>query len=651
MIPASAQAREPAVTPPQDEAIPLRAMVRMALRTLPFLGTVRRDVRRLIRIGFVLGLVAIPIAMMISDVLLNRLLGGKPLTAPEAALYMLDRARFVDVPSLSTAAREVLRNRMVAYLIGSTLVVVPIALYLSFYGIGLVQRINQALRSQMMTRVQAMSMRFHASSRVGDAIYHAYQDSATVTSLMGMLVQPLIPLVRATYLCAMLLLFDYRLSLLVLALYGASLLLGRWYGPRLRSRFRLAREKNSALTSRIQETLSAIKVIKAYGAQGHEQKRFDTASLEAFEAAYSARTSYVLYTVLAFVLTAMPALIAACAMALFAAEGRPIAAAAALSFTGFAVWNLGAYTYALGRVDGATSASNALLTMWGGSQDLVVGMERSFSQTDLALDVKEAKDALALTGISQSLAFRNVSFAYDSERAILTDVDLVVVAGSITALVGPTGSGKSTMVSLLLRLFDPDRGHIEIDGHDIRNFTLESLRSNVAIALQENLLFSTTIRENIRYAVPDATDEQVRAAARVACADTFIDALPDGYDTMLGERGTKLSTGQRQRLSIARAVIKNAPVLILDEPTAALDADTELQVIRSLGEWGKSRAILLITHRLSTIRRVDRIAYLRDGRLIEQGTPAELAMQEGGAYRRFLELEREPSASTEGGAA
>jgi ABC-type multidrug transport system fused ATPase/permease subunit len=234
-----------------------------------------------------------------------------------------------------------------------------------------------------------------------------------------------------------------------------------------------------------------------------------------------------------------------------------------------------------------------------------------------------------------------VTFGYEPEHPVLREIELTANAGEITALVGPTGSGKSTLVSLLLRLFDPDHGRIEVDGQDLRGYTLDSLRASVAIALQENLLFGTTVRENIRYAAPDASEDQVRKAARIACAEAFIDALPHGFDTALGERGSKLSTGQRQRLSIARAVIKDTPVLILDEPTASLDAETEVQVLKNLAQWGSGRAIFLITHRLSTIRRADKIIYLHEGEIVETGSHAELMSRADGAYRRFVELERE----------
>src|SRR5262249_49903549 len=178
-------------------------------------------------------------------------------------------------------------------------------------------------------------------------------------------------------------------------------------------------------------------------------------------------------------------------------------------------------------------------------------------------------------------------------------------------------------------------------------FTLQSLRSNIAIALQENILFGTTVRENMRYAAPQATDAQVREAARVACADVFIAALPQGYDTVLGERGAKLSTGQRQRLSIGGALLKNTPILILDEPTASLDAETEMTLLHHLKAWGKGRAIFLITHRFSTVRLADQVVYLREGRVVESGPHAELMARAKGAYRRLIEFERR-SAETVG---
>jgi ABC-type multidrug transport system fused ATPase/permease subunit len=234
--------------------------------------------------------------------------------------------------------------------------------------------------------------------------------------------------------------------------------------------------------------------------------------------------------------------------------------------------------------------------------------------------------------------FEDVRFTYTGEVDIFTGVDFSASAGTVTALVGPTGTGKSTLMSLLLRLADTTGGRVLIDDVDVRSVTLDSLREQIAIATQENILFSDTVMENIRYAAPGASIDEVIAAAKVACADEFIDELPQGYHTPLGERATKLSTGQRQRLVIARAIIKNAPILILDEPTAALDAQTESRVLANLKAWGAERCVFLITHRLSTIRQADQVVYLRDGKVQALGKHDDL-IAERGTYHAFVEAE------------
>ena len=240
-----------------------------------------------------------------------------------------------------------------------------------------------------------------------------------------------------------------------------------------------------------------------------------------------------------------------------------------------------------------------------------------------------------------------MTFAYEPDRPVLTGASFAAESGTITAIVGPTGSGKSTLMGLLLRLYDPEAGAVSIDGIDLRAYTVASVRGNIAIALQENVLFGMSVRDNIRYAAPDADEREVGEAIRIACMEDYVDALPDGLDTVLGDRGGRISTGQRQRLSIARAVVRNTPLLILDEPTAALDAATENRVMTNLSEWAAGRtgngvdrrAIFLITHRISTIRRADNILYLDDGRIIENGDHDALMALEDGRYRAFVEAE------------
>jgi ATP-binding cassette, subfamily B, bacterial len=634
----------PAVQQPAAQDAPhrltLRPILRLAWRTLPYLKEARRDIVWLAVLTALLVAAALKLAPLLYNLGYDSLLLGKPTSMSGARLLRLPIEDFVQVDALDVAARQLLRGRLMVLVLGSALLLTPFVLALINFWVRLQQHINQGLRVEMMEHVQAMSLRFHTGSQVGDAIYRAYQDSAMVTTLMSMLVRPLVPLFFMFVGLVIVFAYDRKTALALVVMYLLGFALSFYYGRRLRVSFRVARESNSALTSQVQETMAAIKVVKAFGTESLERQRFERRSDAAFEAAYRARMQLATLGIASFALAALPAMAAAAYIAVWAAGSRPISAA--LPFVVSVVWTLGAYKWVtfVTRAMGA-SATHSLLKQWGELQNAAVGMDRAFAHVDLDPEVKDTAGAGVLERIEREIVFRGVSFAYEPDRPVLHAVDLRACAGKITALCGPTGSGKSTLVSLLLRLFDPDQGRIEIDGVDIRSFTLQSLRDGVAIALQENLLFGTTIAENIRYARPSASDAEVREAARIACALEFIEALPLGFDTPLGERGSKLSTGQRQRLSIARAIIKDAPVLILDEPTASLDAETELRVLENLAAWAKGRAVLLITHRLSTIRRADEIVYLRDGAVVESGTPAELMLKPGGAYRRFVEIERE----------
>ena len=277
-----------------------------------------------------------------------------------------------------------------------------------------------------------------------------------------------------------------------------------------------------------------------------------------------------------------------------------------------------------------------------------MGLGRVFDILDIEPDVQDAPDAVPMPPFAREVRFANVDFAYAPGRPVLRDVSFAAGVGTVTAVVGPTGCGKSTLMALLTRLFDPDAGRVCIDGTDVRRLEVESLRANVAIALQQNVLFGMSVRDNIRYVAPEASDEAVRRAAAVACFDEVIATLPEGLDTVLADRGGRLSTGQRQRLTIARAIAKDAPILILDEPTAALDAQTEHRVLQRLAAWGEGRAVFLITHRVSTIRQADQILYLEEGRIVEQGSHDELMANPGGRYRRFVELDAQALARPAG---
>jgi ABC-type multidrug transport system fused ATPase/permease subunit len=280
----------------------------------------------------------------------------------------------------------------------------------------------------------------------------------------------------------------------------------------------------------------------------------------------------------------------------------------------------------------------ALSRVTGVVQRARVGAERVAQVLDTQASLRERPGRKTLAPVRGLIQFRSVSFAYAPGRPVLRSLDLDIHPGEMVALVGASGAGKTTVVSLLLNYYDADSGVVAIDGHDVREFDPRSVRSQIAAVLQEPMLFQASLRENLRYGRLDASDTDVEDAARAAGAEPFILELPDGYETAVGPRGARLSGGQRQRLAIARALLKDAPILVLDEATSALDPETEQTVLSNLRTWMADRAVLVVAHRLSTIRVADRIVVLDAGQIVEEGTHSELLARDG-AYRRFYEAQ------------
>ncbi len=640
----------------REDTLSFRLIVRLLLRCLPLLRPVKWPLVGLVACGALLvALVALP-GINIVNIFWNSVLEGAKLSHLQALMIGLSPDEYAGTGLLADEPRKTVLRHLVWTVAGLTLFFTPLFVGLAYWRVWILQRVNQYLRILLVERLQTLSLRFHAEQRVGDSIYRMFQDSSMVTQLIHVLfLGPLESVSRFLFSLGLVVLWDPRLALMLMLAWPPLLFIGHRMARPMRIGFRRAREANSALTSRIQETLAGLKVIKAYGAESIERGRFEVASLGAFAAAYAARNRYVGFKVVVFWAVGLVLVLGTGAAAGLSADGAALFGERFLVGMGFAavnsgVWDLGFYNNFKDRFGDATHSQSHLLDLWGSIQDVATGLDRTFELLDLEPEVEDAPDAVPMPRLTRDIRYTGVSFGYDHERPVLQDVDLHVPTGRVLAVAGPTGSGKSTLVSLLLRLYDPDAGRIEVDGRDIRTFTLASLRDQIAIALQENILFGTTVRENIRYAVPGASDEAVREAARVACADEFIESLPEGYDTLLGERGTKLSTGQRQRISIARAVLKDPAVLVLDEPTASLDAATEHRVLENLSRWGRGRVIFLITHRLSTIRRADAVAVIRGGQLAECGTHDELMGLEGGAYRGLVEAEAEAGVAAPGSA-
>ena len=484
------------------------------------------------------------------------------------------------------------------------------------------------LRTDLYSYLQSLSLKYHDARRSTDSSFRVAYDSQSIqtiynkgfTNIFGSIITLI-----GTF--VIMLRLDWQLTLVSLAI--VPLIVGAIYlfAHRIRRESTSIQEQESAVLAQAQEGLSSIRMVHAFGREEFEVRQFHQQARQSFQANLrltltNVNSALVISTLMVVGTAAMYYI------------GTLHVLAGTLTLGSLLVFS----AYLLMLYQPLESLTYTTWAMEGASS----GAKRCFEVLDRQDDVVDSPSAIAISSAKGAIAFSAVSFGYAEDRPVLRDIDLRIDPNQIVGLVGGTGAGKSTLLSLVPRFYDPTTGSITLDGRDLREITKKTLRAQIALVLQDTLLFSTTVRENIAYGRPDATEEEIVEAARRAQADDFIQQLPNGYASLVGERGGHLSVGQRQRIGIARAFLKNAPVLLLDEPTSALDPATESAIMETIKELMCGRTALIATHRLATIHGLDQIIVLEHGHIVEQGRGPELIARRG-IYAKLYSSGKFPS--------
>jgi len=488
--------------------------------------------------------------------------------------------------------------------------------YLQMYVMaGASQRTVRDIREDLFTRLQSLSLRFFDQRTHGELMSRLTNDVENISNVLTETVSQLFSSVLSIAgVAVVMFLINWRLALVTLVTIPVMVAMTQWVAKRTRQGFRDQQKYLGDLNGIIEETVTGQRVVKAYACEDLAIGQFDGINQQLRGASTRAQ-------IFAGLLGPMTNFVNNLGFAIVAGVGGWMVV------VGFAtVGTIASFIYYAREF---TWPLNQLANLYNTIQSAIAGAERVFEVIDEDPELTNMPDALPLDPVQGEVVFEDVSFSYEKDVPVLKQINLHADPGATFALVGPTGAGKTTIVNLLTRFYDIDQGSIRIDGKDIRQVRMEDLRRKLGIVLQDTFLFAATVMENIRYGRLDATDEEVRAAARLANADTFIHRLPQGYETMLSERGGNLSLGQRQLLAIARAILADPSILILDEATSSVDTRTEKHIQEAMLRLMEGRTSFVIAHRLSTIREADRILVINDGEIVEQGTHTELIEAEG----------------------
>ena len=482
------------------------------------------------------------------------------------------------------------------------------------------ERVIFDLRMSIVRHMQSLSLSFFNVRKTGELMSHITSDATLVHGVITQtIIQVLGQVLTLVGGVATIFLMNWKLALLTLIVAPPIGILGQRMGRRIRTLSLATQEAQADAVSVLQEAIAEVRVVQAFTREEYEAERFHTKLLFMFEKTMErARISSIMFPIIGF-------LGFASSIVVLWFGGHEVASGE------LTTGQLVAFLLYLGMVSGPIGG---LASQWGAIQSAFGAADRIFNLLDTMPEVRDAPDAVALPAVEGEIRFEGVRFRYGEGPIVLDGVTTTFQRGETTALVGPSGAGKTTLVNLVGRFYDPVDGRILIDGHDLRDVTVRSLRSQIAVVPQEPILFADTIAENIRYGRLDATPAEVDAAATAANATEFIARLPKGMDTVVGERGVRLSVGQRQRVAIARALLRDAPVLLLDEATSSLDNESEFLVQQALDRLMRGRTTIVIAHRLSTVERAHRILVLDRGSIVEQGTHHEL-LALGGLYHRL----------------